>query len=112
MRPRPLRLAIPIVSPFKRWSFLVTVTYACQVDDVTTVARHGLSNLFPTLAGQLNSDPRLPWIAQDCMSFQELRHRVDRRVRAHHALQPPVIPGMRVDLFTVDVSVTDGPGAV
>lgn len=86
-------------------SFEVRVTFVCTVDDPVRVVRAGLTDLGGALEGYLRRHPRVFELGLD-FDLEEInpaRRRITAQVTAYTIASPPVCPGVRVELASVEI---------
>jgi hypothetical protein len=100
-------LAIPSANPGN--DFLVRVRFGCVVTDAEAVVAKKLTNVAHVLREYLRRDRALVELGCDYRidELNDVRKQINARVSAYCRLEQPRIPGLSVELSTVEVLTPD-----
>lgn len=102
---------VPLVAPLPSVNGENTVhlyaTFYCKVTDPVLVLEAGCFDVRPTLQRHLVGDAKLRMFGarEDVADNLEVLQRILARTQARAELQPPAVPGMRVDLVEVSLGI-------
>jgi hypothetical protein len=103
----PMVAVLPSVTRGTR--MLLRASYLCQVLDPIRVLEHGCWDVTIDLRHYLLRDAKTRMLGarRDAHNNPEVSQRILARTFARNELEPPMIPGMRVELVNVALSITD-----
>ncbi|WP_433360125.1 hypothetical protein ACQPZX_26170 [Actinoplanes sp. CA-142083] len=106
----PAVATLPTITPGRRVA--VRASYSCQVIDAVRVLEEGCWDVRPVLVEYLLEDAKVQMLGArvDISDNPEVQQKILARALARKALEPPEIPGMRVQLVDVslDIYAEDG----
>lgn len=90
-------------------SFTMQVTFVCTVNNPITVVREGLLSADVRLRAYLKSHRKLFELGLDypVSQINEVRRVVNAQVKAFSTIQPLVIPGMSIEIASIEVLTPD-----
>jgi hypothetical protein len=106
----PAVATLPSVHPGR--SVAIRAKYSCQVIDAVRVLEEGCWDIRPDLIEYLLEDPKLQMLGSraDISDNPEVHQKILAHALARKRLEPPRIPGIRVQLvdFILDLRAEDG----
>ncbi len=108
MTTRTLRVSIGLQPPPEAIACQVQVSFRCQVTDPAVVAQTRLSDLQAALDSYLAQSSRLRLLsaASSPDRLHETYLLIQQRINAQFNVQPPQVPGVRIELGFVQVDVS------
>ncbi|WP_203908727.1 hypothetical protein [Rhizocola hellebori] len=108
MSPRLVQVSIEMTPPPGAIACQVRVSFRCQVVEPAAVAQLHLHDLQSALDGYLAQSSRLRRLAAPSSPdrLHETYLLIQQRISAQFSVQPPEIPGMRIELGFVKVDVS------
>jgi len=101
----PAVATLPTVHPDRR--IAIRAGYSCQVIDPVRVLQEGCWDVRTDLVAYLLEDAKVQMLAArvDITDNPEVQQKLFARALARKALEPPEIPGMRVELVTISLDL-------
>src|SRR5688572_29784068 len=106
--PRMIQVSIEMQPPPGAIACFIRVSFRCQVSEPATVAQHHLHDLQSALDAYLAQSSRLRRIAAPGSPdrLHETYLLIQQRIAAQFSVQPPEIPGKRIELGSIQVDVS------
>lgn len=101
----PTVAMLPSINP--RRKVAVCASYSCQVVDAVRVLEEGCWDVRADLLAYLLNDPKVQMLGarEDVADNPEVQQKILARTLARSALEPPNIPGMKVQLVDVSLGI-------